>query len=132
MPRKGTKGIKKVCLLCFLCFFVAGCRSRSSDEVFVAHEVLPQPPRVGHVVIALRVTSASRKPIVGAHVRLEGNMSHAGMSPVFADTLEVVPGEYRANIELSMAGDWIILVHLTLPDGAKLDRQFEIKGVAPA
>ena len=53
-------------------------------------------------------------------------MSHAGMSPVFADTFEVAPGEYRANMNLSMAGDWIILVHLTLPDGAKLERQFEM------
>ena len=135
MPRKGTKGTKKVSLLCLLSLFVVGfigCRSQSSQEVFVAHEVLPQPPRVGHVVIALRLTSASRKPVVGARVRLEGNMSHAGMSPVFADTLEVVPGEYRANMELSMAGDWIIFVHLTLPDGVKLERQFEIKGVAPA
>ena len=121
--------------MCFLCLFVAAfisCKNQSSQEIFVAHEVLPQPPRVGHVVIALRVTSASRKPVVGARVRLEGNMSHAGMSPVFADTLEVAPGEYRANMELLMAGDWVILVHLTLPDGAKLDRQFEIKGVTPA
>jgi len=69
---------------------------------------------------------------MGAHVRLEGNMSHAGMSPVFADTLEVAPGDYRANMEITMAGDWVILVHLILPDGAKLEHQFEIKGVAPA
>jgi hypothetical protein len=54
------------------------------------------------------------------------------MSPVFADTLEVAPGDYRANMEIPMAGDWVILVHLTLPDGEKLERQFEIKGVAPA
>jgi YtkA-like protein len=87
---------------------------------------------VGHVLITLRLTSASRKPVIGARVRLEGNMSHAGMSPVFAETLEVVPGEYRANMDLSMAGDWVILVHLTLSDGVKLERQFEIKGVAPA
>jgi hypothetical protein len=59
-------------------------------------------------------------------------MSHAGMSPVFADTLEVAPGDYRANMELSMAGDWVVLVHLTLPDSAQVERQFEIKGVAPA
>jgi hypothetical protein len=96
------------------------------------HEVSPQPPRVGRVVITLRLISASRKPVIGARVRLEGNMSHAGMSPVFADTLEVAPGDYRANVELSMAGDWIILAHLTLRDGAKLERQFDIKGVAPA
>ena len=29
-----------------------------------------------------------------------------------------------------MAGDWFVLVHVTLPDGRKLDRQFDIKGVA--
>jgi len=53
-------------------------------------------------------------------------MSHAGMSPVFVDTLEVAPGDYRANMELSMAGDWVILVHLTLSDGAKSEHQFEM------
>jgi hypothetical protein len=135
MPQKGTKGTIWVSLLCLLCLFVAGlpgCRSQSSHEVFVAHKVEPQPPRVGQVEIWLHLTDASRKVLMGAEIKLEGNMSHAGMSPVFADTLEVAPGEYRANMELSMAGDWIILVHLTLSDGAKLERQFEIKGVAPA
>ena len=63
---------------------------------------------------------------------LEGNMSHAGMSPVFAEATEIAPGHYRAIIQLSMAGDWIVQVHLSLPDGLKLDRQFEIKGVASA
>ena len=80
----------------------------------------------------MRVADASRKPLTGARIKLEGNMSHAGMSPVFVDALEVAPGEYRATIDLSMAGDWIILVHLTLLNGTKFERQFEIKGVAPA
>jgi hypothetical protein len=118
-----------------LCLFVAsfvGCRSRSSAGITIEHEISPQPPRVGRLLIVLRITTASRKPLMGARVRLEANMSHAGMSPVFADTLEVAPGDYRANVEITMAGDWVILVHLTLPDGEKLERQFEIKGVAPA
>ena len=130
-PPKSTKGTKVRCL-CLLCLFVAlSCRTQSSAEVTIAHEVLPQPPRVGQVEIRLRPTDASRTPLMGAEIKLEGNMSHAGMSPVFADTLEVAPGEYRANMDLSMAGDWVILVHLTLRDGVKLERQFEIKGVAP-
>ena len=135
MPQKGTKGANRVSLLCLLCLLVAGfisCRSQSSQEVFVAHEVLPQAPRVGQVEIRLHVRDASRKPVMGAEIELEGDMSHAGMSPVFVDTREVAPGEYRANMELSMAGDWIILVHLSFSDGSKLERQFEIKGVAPA
>jgi len=96
------------------------------------HEIAPQPPRVGVVTITLRVTDASGRPLRGARVKLEGNMSHAGMTPVLADAAEVEAGRYRSNMELSMAGDWVVLVHLTLPDGAKVERQLEIKGVAPA
>ena len=129
MPQKGTKETNRVSLLCLLCLFIAGflsCRSQSSAEVIITHEVAPQPARVGQVAIRLRVTDALRQPISGARITLEGYMSHAGMSPVFADTLEGAPGEYRANMNLSMAGDWVILVHLTLRDGAKLERQFEM------
>ena len=59
-------------------------------------------------------------------------MSHAGMVPVFAEATEIDAGRYRANMDLGMAGDWLVLVHATLADGRKLERQFEIKGVAPA
>ena len=121
--------------LCLFCLFVvgfAGCRSGPLPDVRIAPELTPQPPRVGQVTITLHVTDASGKAVSGARIRLEANMSHAGMTPVFADAAEAEPGRYRSNMELSMAGDWIVLVHLTLPDGAKVDRQFEIKGVAPA
>ena len=56
-------------------------------------------------------------------------MSHAGMTPVFAAATETDPGRYSSTMQLSMAGDWYFLVHMTLPDGRKLERQFEIKGV---
>lgn len=130
--RRGTNKIFGLCLLCLFVAGVAGCRSNSTGDVTVVHEVAPQPPRVGPVTITLRVTDASRKPLSGAHIKLEGNMSHAGMAPVFADASEVEPGRYRANMELTMAGDWIFLVHLTLRNGQTVERQFEIKGVAPA
>ncbi len=123
--RQRRRGTNRIGRLCLLCLFVA-CRNQSAAEVTIAHEVLPQPPRVGEVEIRLRLTDASQKQLPGAEIKLEGNMSHAGMSPVFADTLEVAPGEYRAKMNLSMAGDWVILVHLTLRDGAKLERQFEM------
>lgn len=57
-------------------------------------------------------------------------MSHPGMAPVFAEARETEPGRYQSVIELSMAGDWYVLAHVTLPDGRKLDQQIEIKGVA--
>ena len=57
-------------------------------------------------------------------------MSHAGMAPVFAEASEGEPGTYRAILELTMPGDWIVSVKATLANGNKLDYQFEINGVA--
>jgi hypothetical protein len=57
-------------------------------------------------------------------------MSHPGMAPVFATATEAAPGHYAATLELSMAGDWIVVAHASLADGRKLDQKFEINGVA--
>ena len=100
-------------------------------ELVIEHEIEPQPPRVGPTTITLRLSDASGKPQNGTRVSLEGNMSHAGMRPIFAEATEVGPGRYEAPLEFTMSGDWVILIHLTLPDGRKVQRQLEIKGVQP-
>ncbi len=69
--------------------------------------------------------------MTGAQVKVEANMSHAGMAPVFADASEAAPGRYQAQLEFTMSGDWVLLIDLTLPDGRRLQRQIEVKGVRP-
>ena len=112
--------------------FSQACRhqTESAPDLTLTHEVSPQPPRVGPLTITLKVTDASGKPANGVRMKLEGNMSHAGMIPVFADANETAPGRYSSTMDLSMAGDWHFMVYMTLPDGRKLERQFEIKGVS--
>jgi hypothetical protein len=56
-------------------------------------------------------------------------MSQPGMSPEFADAKEAGPGRYQAHLEFPMAGDWVILLHVTLPDGKKLERRIDVRGV---
>ena len=58
-------------------------------------------------------------------------MTHAGMVPVFADASEIEPGRYQSILKLSMAGDWMVNVHVNLPGRRKEDHLFEIKGVEP-
>lgn len=101
-------------------------------DLTFSYEVSPLPARVGDVTITINLKSGSNEPVAGARIKLEGNMSHAGMAPVFAEAKEIGPGQYRTNMNLSMAGDWHVLVHVILPDGRELDQQFEIKEVAPA
>jgi YtkA-like len=60
---------------------------------------------------------------------VEVDMSHPGMSPVFAEATETAPGSYRANIDFSMGGDWVVLLHIKLADGRKIERQVDVRGV---
>lgn len=128
--------LKRNCLiaLCLCLLVVQGCRRTSEvpSELKLTHEVSPQPPRVGQVRITLALTDSSGKPITRAGLSLEGYMSHAGMKPVSASVVESEPGRYVSVIDLSMAGDWVFIVHIQLPGQGSVDRQFEIKGVLPA
>jgi len=111
---------------------IAACHKSGESVapvITIAHEITPQPARVGSNTITLRLSDPAGKAVIGAEITLEGNMSHAGMAPVFAKANETEPGKYQAPLELSMAGDWIVLLHLTLANGQSLERQFEIKGV---
>lgn len=115
----------------FVTFVVTACNksTESSSFVTIEHQITPQPVRVGLATLTLRLADGSRQPVTGASITLEGNMSHAGMSPVFAQAKETEQGRYQAILDLTMAGDWSILIHVTLADGQKLERQLDVKGV---
>jgi len=121
-----------VVVLCVGLALLLGCRrqNESLSYLTITYEVSPQPPRVGQTSITVDLTDVSGKPLTGAEVTLEGNMSHAGMLPVTAAATEVSPGRYQAIMELSMAGDWNITAHVKSANGLNLERQFDIKGVA--
>jgi hypothetical protein len=113
------------------CAFLPGCRKTAepAPNLVMKHEVAPQPPKVGPATITVSLADAAGKPIAGARVKLEGNMSHPGMNPVFGAAREIGDGRYQASIEFTMGGDWVMLVRVDLPDGQKFEREFEVKGV---
>ena len=104
-------------------------KTAKPPDITLQYEIAPQPPRVGAATIDLKLTDKNGAPVGGARVDLEGNMSHAGMSPVSSEAKEIETGKYRGTLQLTMAGDWIVLVHITLSDGQKLQRQIEVSGV---
>jgi YtkA-like len=95
----------------------------------INHEVSPRPAHAGPVTVTLRLSDSAAQPVTGAHIKIEGDMTHAGMAPVFGDAKEVEPGRYQSPLVFQMAGDWVVLLHITLPDGKKLEQQFNVPGV---
>jgi hypothetical protein len=118
-------------LLVAAALFASGCRQpvAHSPDLALTHTITPSPLRVGRAEISLTLKDSARHPVSGAHVALEQNMSHPGMPPIFGEAREIAPGNYAGQLDLTMAGDWFVLVHLTLADGQKLDKQIELKGV---
>lgn len=117
-----------------LCLLAAACRPAARQEATLdlAWKVVPEPPRVGPVRLELTLTDpATRRPAEGARVRVEANMSHAGMRPVFAAASEEGGGRYLAPVELSMAGDWFLLIEADLPDSRIWRGQIDLPGVRP-
>jgi hypothetical protein len=111
--------------------FQSGCHKTSEKppDIVFEHKIAPDPPRTGSSTVTLKLADSAGKPISGARVNLEGNMSHPGMRPVFSEAREMESGRYEAPLEFTMRGDWFILFHITLPDGRKLQRQIDVKGV---
>lgn len=109
----------------------AGCQrgAQDADNLTVSLRVAPDPPRVGAAQVMVSLRDAAGQPVAGAQVELEGTMSHAGMTPVTAAATEDGPGVYRADLEFTMAGDWIIIVHATLADGRTWQHQIDLPGV---
>ncbi|MGA8430526.1 MAG: FixH family protein [Candidatus Sulfotelmatobacter sp.] len=118
---------------CAVTLLLVGCSRQGEppSAVAVDYEFSPQPPRVGPATVTVKLADRSTKPITGARIRVEADMTHAGMSPAFGDAKETEPGRYQAQLKLQMAGDWIILLHIILPDGKKLEREFDVRDVRP-
>lgn len=118
-------------LACAAALLAAACRGpvETASSVLVEHEISPRPTKVGPAAFDLKLSDAAARPLSGARVTLEANMTHAGMTPVFAEATEVEPGRYRASLEFTMGGDWVVLVCAALPDGRELERQVDVKGV---
>lgn len=109
----------------------AGCSrpEESSTDFTIEMHVTPSPPVEGVVQIELLLKDADGAMVTATSVKLEGNMNHAGMKPSFADAKQVSPGKYAADLELTMGGDWYVLVDAVLVDGTKVQRKLDLPGV---
>jgi len=113
---------------------VAGCSREPSsggvaEGVEIGCTVKPEPPVVGTATVDVTLADDTGDPLAAAEVRVEGNMNHAGMVPSIATAHEVERGLYRADLELTMGGDWFVTVQATLADGRRVERTFPLPAV---
>jgi hypothetical protein len=113
-----TKAVFMALALPVLLFACRGAPDTGDPSLVLEVAISPTPPAVGPARLIINLRDTAGAPLEGAEVRVEGNMSHAGMVPVLATAQEEAPGIYAvSDFRFTMAGDWILTTRATLPDG---------------
>jgi hypothetical protein len=121
-------------MLPLLLLLIPGCREEAppgDSSLLLEVGISPTPPGVGptRLIISLRDTLGD--PVEGADIRVEGNMSHAGMAPVLGTAESQGQGTYVVpDFRFTMAGNWVLTVTATLPDGreARIQKGTDVVG----
>ncbi|MGH8638748.1 MAG: FixH family protein [Burkholderiales bacterium] len=111
------------CGLSSACFVAAPV----ARDVSVESTLTPAQPTIGKAVLRVRLLDASRRPVPGAQLRVEGHMSHPGMSPVLATATEHSPGIYQTQLQFTMRGDWVLVVTGALAKGAAVNHRIDVE-----
>lgn len=104
----------------------ASCHPPASvvDDLDVSWQLKPEAPAVGQTALAdVTIRLPDGSPVAGARLDLEGHMAHPGMAPLVIPLSDAGAGHYRANITLTMSGDWVMFVNGRLEDGRQLRRR---------
>ena len=131
MGRNGLSGLTAALFFLLVNLPLGGCAKSSgvTDNIAFSCQSDPAVPRIGANVFTVILADKAGARLTGAHIALEGDMTHPGMSPVFGDAKEIAPGRYQGRLDLGMPGDWTILFHITLAGGETLERQLQIRNL---
>ena len=115
--------------ICAVLVAMASCRrATSADGISITSDITPKPVLVGTATVHVKVMDGLH-PVSNALVELEGDMSHPGMAPAFGNAKALGSGEYEGLLNLNMPGDWVVMIHVKLLDGRKLEREVPLHGV---
>ena len=117
-------------LACITVVDLSACHGPTdTKDVSVHFAIAPLPVREGPSTVTIQLTNSTGMAIPHARINVEGDMSHPGMAPVFAEASELAPGDYQAHLDFNMPGDWVVLLHIRLANGKKIERQMDVRGV---
>ena len=119
-------------MLVVSCCILVGCSRRGTD-VTVTWTIDPPRPAAGvEIVVQLSVWNRDGTPATGVRMQCAAQMSHPGMAPIIGTVVERGSGIYEIRLQLSMAGDWVLVASGELPDGRRIESWFRVPDVQPA
>lgn len=127
-----TKIVQHVIAL-LLILAIAACRQQGHTVDDIQLEMTASDTLVGETTLRVTVSDSAGNAIANpGELRVRGDMNHAGMVPVFAESDAANNGVFNLPFEWTMAGGWTAEASLKLPNGdvARETFAFEIMPAA--
>lgn len=106
----------------------AACRQQQISVSDIQLELKASDTLVGDTTLLVTVKDRDGKAVANpGALKVRGDMSHAGMIPIFAQADESTSGVFSLPFEWTMAGGWIIEASLTLPNGDTAVESFNLE-----
>lgn len=120
--------------LAIVLLVVAACRQQETvAPADIQLELTASDTLVGETTLMLMVTDSDGKPLSNAGtLSVRGDMSHAGMVPVFAESEAATNGVFSLPFEWTMAGSWLVEASLKLPNGDVASETFTFQILSEA
>jgi hypothetical protein len=119
--------MNRLAILLLFALLLAGCRQSAQNATAeIDIDLRAESLTTGETVLVVTLTDASGQPVSAQKVEVRGDMTHAGMQPVLAESSDGDSGEYEIPFEWTMSGDWIVTVKATMADGAVAEERFDL------
>jgi len=96
-----------------------------TDDVQMRISAYPFPLRIGPTTVNVELLTADGEAISGATVDMRAIMDHDGMLPIFGQKRPEESGTYPLRTSFTMAGQWLMSITATMPDGTSLTETFD-------
>lgn len=105
--------------------------SGSSDSVDSGSETVslttdPNPLQIGPATFIIDVKDKNGKPVDGATVSFDINMTAMNMGTQQGNASPQGNGRYAAYGRMSMRGPWKVSTKITMPDGSTVNKDFTV------
>lgn len=107
----------------------AVAETRQTGGVSLSLDTIPDKPKVGDVLLRLRLTSQTGKPVTNAAVTFVYTMPMPGMTDSKVPAHHIKDDLYEGTVMFGMGGTWVVTVNVTIPGRPPIAERFQFSVV---
>ena len=102
-----------------------GAETRQVNGLTLALTTAPEHPKSGDVLLKVKLTDQSGKPVTNAQVGFVYTMPMPGMTDSKAVARHTADGLYEGKVMFGMGGTWVVTVNVTAPGRPPVAEQYQ-------